>query len=171
MDTADADKLMKKANKHCDPSFFSMRIKADWEQAQPMYERAAKMYKVHTYVPRSQRNPSHTRLDTNLTVVQAAKCYDKARYAFERAATGQERQSSPWQAGKLLEQAASCAKETGDLTQVAELSRYSNSRTHKLKNPLQRKQSKSDTSLSLITLAFMAMQPCVPICTRRSSHL
>lgn len=46
MDTADADKLMKKANKHCDPSFFSMRIKADWEQAQPMYERAAKMYKV-----------------------------------------------------------------------------------------------------------------------------
>ena len=55
--------------------------------------------------------------------LQAAKCYDKARYAFERAATGQERQSSPWQAGKLLEQAASCAKETGDMTQVAELSR------------------------------------------------
>ena len=46
MDTADADKLMKKANKHCDPSFFSMRIKADWEQAQPLYERAAKIYKV-----------------------------------------------------------------------------------------------------------------------------
>ena len=55
--------------------------------------------------------------------LQAAKCYDKARYAFERAATGQERQSSPWQAGKLLEQAASCAKETGHMTQVAELSR------------------------------------------------
>lgn len=52
-----------------------------------------------------------------------AKAYDKARYAFERAATGQERQSSPWQAGKLLEQAASCAKETGDLTNVTELTR------------------------------------------------
>lgn len=98
MDTAEADKLMKKANKHCDPSFFSMRIKADWEQAQPMYERAAKIYK-------------------------AAKCYDKARWAFERAATGQERQSSPWQAGKLLEQAAGCSKETGDFTHIAELSR------------------------------------------------
>lgn len=98
MATADADKLMKQANKHCDPSFFSMRIKADWEQAQPLYERAAKMYK-------------------------AGKYYDKARYAFERAATGQERQQSPWQAGKLLEQAASCAKETGDMTQVAEISR------------------------------------------------
>ncbi|DBA97705.1 TPA: hypothetical protein ACH3X3_012590 [Trebouxia sp. C0006] len=98
MSSADADKLMKQANKLCDPSFFSMRIKADWEQAQPIYEKAAKLYK-------------------------AAKCYDKARYAFERAATGQERQSSPWQAGKLLEQAASCAKETGDMTQVAELSR------------------------------------------------
>lgn len=46
MDTEDADKLMKKANKYCDPSFLSMRIKADWEQAQPMYERAAKIYKV-----------------------------------------------------------------------------------------------------------------------------
>ena len=46
METADADKLMKQANKHCDPSFFSMRIKADWEQAQPLYERAAKIYKV-----------------------------------------------------------------------------------------------------------------------------
>ena len=48
MAAADADKLMKQANKHCDPSFLSMRIKADWEQAQPLYERAAKMYKVES---------------------------------------------------------------------------------------------------------------------------
>jgi len=46
MSSADADKLMKQANKLCDPSFFSMRIKADWEQAQPIYEKAAKLYKV-----------------------------------------------------------------------------------------------------------------------------
>jgi len=46
MSSADADKLMKQANKLCDPSFFSLRIKADWEQAQPIYEKAAKSYKV-----------------------------------------------------------------------------------------------------------------------------
>ncbi len=46
MSSADADKLMKQANKLCDPSFFSMRIKADWEQAQPIYEKVAKLYKV-----------------------------------------------------------------------------------------------------------------------------
>ena len=121
MDTADADKLMKKANKYCDPSFFSMRIKADWEQAQPMYERAAKIYKVLQHCLRKQ---PHNSMTLQLaSIVQAAKCYDQARYAFERAATGQERQSSPWQAGKLLEQAATCAKETGDFTQIAELSR------------------------------------------------
>ena len=44
--SAEADKLMKQAQKLCDPSFLSMRIKADWEQAQPLFEKAAKTYKV-----------------------------------------------------------------------------------------------------------------------------
>ena len=46
MGSPEADKLMKQADKHCNPSFFSMRIKGDWEQATPLYERAAKLYKV-----------------------------------------------------------------------------------------------------------------------------
>lgn len=46
MGSEDAGKLMKEADKHCNPSFFSMRIKGDWEQATPIYERAAKLYKV-----------------------------------------------------------------------------------------------------------------------------
>ena len=48
MGCEEADKLMKQADKHCNPSFFSMRIKGDWEQATPLYERAAKLYKVST---------------------------------------------------------------------------------------------------------------------------
>ena len=55
--------------------------------------------------------------------MQQAKLHDKARYAFERAALGQERQASPWQAGKLIEQAVTCAKETGDQTNLIDLSK------------------------------------------------
>lgn len=47
MGSAEADKLMKQADKHCNPSFFSMRLKGDWEQATPLYEKAAKLYKVN----------------------------------------------------------------------------------------------------------------------------
>ena len=56
-------------------------------------------------------------------LLQQAKKYDKARWAFERAALGQERQGSPWQAGKLIEQAVTCSKETGDLTNLIELTK------------------------------------------------
>ena len=85
-----------------------------------MTNQAAKKPCANCTHSQQQSAPS---LDSTVYSTQAAKAYDKARYAFERAATGQERQSSPWQAGKLLEQAAACAKETGDLTNVAELTR------------------------------------------------
>lgn len=49
--------------------------------------------------------------------------HDKARWAFERAALGQERQSSPWQAGKLIEQAVTCARDSGDQTNLIDLSK------------------------------------------------
>lgn len=61
--------------------------------------------------------------DNRFLLIQQAKKYDKARWAFERAALGQERQSSPWQAGKLIEQAVTCSKETGDLTNLIELTK------------------------------------------------
>ena len=37
---------------------------------------------------------------------QVAKDYDRAREAFEKAATGHSRQGSPWQSGKSFEKAA-----------------------------------------------------------------
>lgn len=42
-------------------------------------------------------------------ILQVAKDYDRARDAFEKAATGHSRQGSPWQSGKNLEKAAGLA--------------------------------------------------------------
>ena len=139
MGSAEADKLMKQADKHCNPSFFSMRIKGDWEQATPLYERAAKLYKVSStfgglltvhYWPNSLLFMSCLTCPVGIKchahqclLVQQAKKPDQARYAFERAALGQERQTSPWQAGKLLEQAVTCARDSGDQTNLVELSK------------------------------------------------
>lgn len=64
MGSPEADKLMKQADKHCNPSFFSMRIKGDWEQATPLYERAAKLYKVSSafwWVDYCKLSPCSTR--------------------------------------------------------------------------------------------------------------
>lgn len=47
----EADKLMKKAMKLCNPSIVAFRIKPDWEAACPMFERAALCYKVDPYNP------------------------------------------------------------------------------------------------------------------------
>jgi tetratricopeptide (TPR) repeat protein len=44
-------------------------------------------------------------------VLQQAKDYDKAREAFEKAATGHQRQGSPWNSAKSLEKAADMAKQ------------------------------------------------------------
>jgi hypothetical protein len=50
----DADKLMKKAEKVLRPSIMSMRFKPAWDEAYPLFEKAALQYKVRTIV--SYRN-------------------------------------------------------------------------------------------------------------------
>ncbi len=42
----EADKLMKKGNKEISPSLLDFRLKSDWEQAAPLFEKAALLYKV-----------------------------------------------------------------------------------------------------------------------------
>ena len=42
----DADKLFKEASKLISPSVISFRLKADWETAAPLFERAATIYKA-----------------------------------------------------------------------------------------------------------------------------
>ena len=43
--------------------------------------------------------------------MQNGKDYERAQAAYERAATGHQRQGSPWQSGKALERAADMAKQ------------------------------------------------------------
>lgn len=54
---------------------------------------------------------------------QHVKQFDKARRAYEKAATGSERQDSQWHAAKHLEQAAEVAKQAGDWDSCAQLSK------------------------------------------------
>ena len=42
----EADKLLKEANKLRNPSFLGFRVKGDWTQATPLFERAALLYRV-----------------------------------------------------------------------------------------------------------------------------
>ena len=56
--------------------------------------------------------------------VQTRKNLDRARQCYEKAATGQERQGSPWHAGKMMEKAAEVCKEgPGSQVETAELYR------------------------------------------------
>ena len=41
-----ADKLMKQAEKSLRPSVMSMRLKPDWDDALPLFEKAALQYRV-----------------------------------------------------------------------------------------------------------------------------
>ena len=43
---AEADKLMKQARKLSSPSMLGLRMRGDWEQATPLFERAGTQYKV-----------------------------------------------------------------------------------------------------------------------------
>lgn len=43
---SEGDKQMKAAAKLCQPSFLSFRLAADWDQATPLFERAALNFKV-----------------------------------------------------------------------------------------------------------------------------
>ena len=46
--TLEADKLMKKANKAWAPSLLDFRLKPDWEEAAPLFEKAALCYRVRS---------------------------------------------------------------------------------------------------------------------------
>lgn len=90
----EADELIKKANKLTKLSFF--KWSTDWSTATALYEQAALAFKL-------------------------AKQLDKAKDAYERAAEGQERLSSPWQAAKNLEAAGGIAKELEKFDEVLDL--------------------------------------------------
>ncbi|KAJ7549130.1 hypothetical protein O6H91_07G041500 [Diphasiastrum complanatum] len=89
----DAEKMLKEANKLTKLSF--ARWSADWAEATPLYEQAGLAFKL-------------------------AKETAKAKEAFEKAAMGQERLLSPWQAAKHMEAAGGLAKELGNWTEVAD---------------------------------------------------
>eukprot|EP01018_Ginkgo_biloba_P029510 Gb_22676 [translate_table: standard] len=89
----EAEKMMKKANKLTKLSF--TRWNADWNTATTLYEQAALAFRF-------------------------AKENVKAKEAYEKAATGHERLSSPWQAAKHLESAGALAKELGNWNEVAD---------------------------------------------------
>jgi len=93
MANSDADKLMAKADKLTKLSF--TRWSTDWKTATSLYEQAAVAYRFK-------------------------KDNEKAKEAFEKASKGQEMISSPWDAAKHLETAATLAKELGRLNEVAE---------------------------------------------------
>lgn len=46
MSEAEGDKLWKAAKKYTSPSVLSFRMKSDWEQAGPLYEKAATCFRV-----------------------------------------------------------------------------------------------------------------------------
>ncbi|KAH9315492.1 hypothetical protein KI387_024119, partial [Taxus chinensis] len=89
----EAEKMMKKADKLTKLSF--TRWSVDWNSATPLYEQAALAFRF-------------------------AKKNEKAKEAFEKAATGHERLSSPWQAAKHLESAGALAKELENWNEVAD---------------------------------------------------
>jgi tetratricopeptide (TPR) repeat protein len=80
----EARKLVKKATKLLTPSLMAMRMKADWDQATPMFEEAARIF------------------------ARTAQHHD-AQYCFERASEGQKRLGSELHAVRHLESAAECA--------------------------------------------------------------
>ncbi|KAH9604964.1 hypothetical protein KSS87_001781 [Heliosperma pusillum] len=90
---SDPEKLMAKADKMTKLSF--TRWNADWRNASALYEQAAVAFRL-------------------------AQNYEKAKIAFEKASKGQEMQSSPWDAAKHMESAATMAKEQGLWTEVSE---------------------------------------------------
>ena len=54
MSEAEGDNLWKAAKKYTSPSVLSFRMKSDWEQAGPLYEKAATCFRV-----RPSRIPLH----------------------------------------------------------------------------------------------------------------
>ncbi|KAK1283813.1 Gamma-soluble NSF attachment protein [Acorus calamus] len=93
MSKSDPNKLMSKADKLTKLSL--TRWSADWKAATTLYEQAAVQYRL-------------------------SKDYEKAKEAFEKASKGQEMISSPWDAAKHMESAATLAKELGHWNEVSD---------------------------------------------------
>ncbi|XP_043690175.1 gamma-soluble NSF attachment protein [Telopea speciosissima] len=93
---SDPEKLMIKGDKLTKLTL--TRWSADWRSATQLYEQAAVGFRL-------------------------AKDYEKAKIAFEKASKGQEMLSSPWDAAKNMESAASMAKELGSWNEVADFFR------------------------------------------------
>nr|XP_016479108.1 PREDICTED: gamma-soluble NSF attachment protein-like [Nicotiana tabacum] len=110
---SDPEKLIAKADKLTKLSF--TRWSSDWRSATVLYEQAANGFRV-------------------------AKSYEKAKEAFEKASKGQEMLSSPWDAAKHMESAATMAKELGNWKEVADFYR----RASELYNECGRAQPASD---------------------------
>lgn len=110
---SEADKLMSKAEKLTKLSF--TRWTADWKGATTLYEQAAIKYRMNRET-------------------------EKAKLAYEMASKGQEMISSPWDAAKHMETAATLAKELGKLNEVVVLYR----KASELYNECGRAQPASD---------------------------
>ncbi|KAK1308393.1 Gamma-soluble NSF attachment protein [Acorus calamus] len=93
MSKSNPNKLMSKADKLTKLSL--TRWSADWKAATTLYEQAAVQYRL-------------------------SKDYEKAKEAFEKASKGQEMISSPWDAAKHMESAATLAKELGHWNEVSD---------------------------------------------------
>ncbi|XP_077244605.1 gamma-soluble NSF attachment protein-like [Tasmannia lanceolata] len=96
MASSDAEKTMIKADKLTKLSL--TRWSADWKSVTILYEKASLAFRL-------------------------GKDNEKAKMAFEKASKGQEMLSSPWDAAKHMESAASLAKELGSWNEVADLYR------------------------------------------------
>nr|XP_027087193.1 gamma-soluble NSF attachment protein [Coffea arabica] len=94
--SSDPDKLIAKADKLTKLSL--TRWSADWKSATVLYEQAANAFRL-------------------------SKKHEKAKEAFEKASKGQEMLSSPWDAAKHMESAATVAKELGNWREVADFYR------------------------------------------------
>lgn len=94
--SSDPNKLIAKADKLTKLTL--TRWSADWKGATVLYEQAANGFRL-------------------------AKDYEKAKESFEKASKGQEMLSSPWDAAKHMESAASLAKELRNWNEVADLYR------------------------------------------------
>lgn len=93
---SEADALVKEATRLTSPSLWAMRMKGDWAQATPLFERAALLYR------------------------QVGDC-SAAKNCWTRAADGHKAQNSPWHAAKVLERAGEAAQQDGDWAEVESL--------------------------------------------------
>lgn len=93
---SDPHKMMIKADKLTKLTL--TRWSADWKNATALYEQAANGFRV-------------------------AKDYERAKEAYEKASKGQEMLSSPWDAAKHMESAASLAKDLRNWKEVGDFYR------------------------------------------------